>query len=610
MEIQDKTDLDEVARNLYNFRLDHDYTPLTSPGKPANQEDDLAKTLSILDGPDPEMVSNVDLREPPPLILSASPKAKTKPRVNLIQSITITPPVKQGQKSAAPPVLQPVVLQTSPVEKEESAHEDSEKEEPPSLEPMVPIIQPKEVPKVTPTTVEDIPQTTASKPAEVKPRAKIIKIESKQQLKSERAKIEKSKTKIVKEITEEESDEDDYQEEDFDFELEDDENDSDFEIAKDVKPKQTPRRTSRRSRGEVKAVSKTPIAKTRSLSKPKSKEQNEDKDSNETIKEPEKDIKNETLEKSVDKSNKIAENSEKASEKNVTESTEDHSETKTVDKKPKKKKEAPKPLPDDFALFSTPDIIRRVGGKEPTTPSTPGTPEITPPSKPAKITPESRAKSVDQSSPSKQNTSSSRSSLDANKIEKEKPFNSHSDSKNKERRSSSSDIKTRHSSTEERLKSKLDKQTSEVKKIDRHYSKAAETAENILNTDEIPSAEDIRSIILSEDTKSYTIGSVPIDQDLNNSDPSNINLDATGLDIDPSLLDNLNNDEISEDILYQVAKSLVSNPELQNAIDKGINEGVLDPLSVEQNVVANQTPSTQVCSNSFLFILLTKICFL
>lgn len=51
---------------------------------------------------------------------------------------------------------------------------------------------------------------------------------------------------------------------------------------------------------------------------------------------------------------------------------------------PKKEKKVPKPPVDDFMLFSTPDIIRRVGGKEPTTPTTPTTPtDITP--KPAKI---------------------------------------------------------------------------------------------------------------------------------------------------------------------------------------------------------------------------------
>lgn len=53
---------------------------------------------------------------------------------------------------------------------------------------------------------------------------------------------------------------------------------------------------------------------------------------------------------------------------------------------PKKEKKAPKPIPDDFALFSTPDIIRRVGtNKDGTTPTTPTTPESPKIAKPAKI---------------------------------------------------------------------------------------------------------------------------------------------------------------------------------------------------------------------------------
>lgn len=58
-----------------------------------------------------------------------------------------------------------------------------------------------------------------------------------------------------------------------------------------------------------------------------------------------------------------------------------------------------------------------------------------------------------------------------------------------------------------------------------------------------------------------------------------MNLEAGGLDIDQSILDNISSDLISEDILYQVAQSLADNTELQNVIDKSLVDGnlVLDP---------------------------------
>lgn len=576
-------DMDEVARNLYNFRLDHDYTPLTSPGIPCSQEqDDLAKTLSILDGPDPDIVQSMEFSEPPPLILTTTPKSKSKAKVNIIQSITIAPPTKQIKRTA-PPTLQPVIQQPIPTEKVESPQDDSEREEPPSLEPMVPINQLKEVPKFSENNEDTLLQTTPARTIQEKPKARIIKVTQKQQPKSERVKVEKVKTKVVKEVMEEESDEDyeDYQEEDFDFELEDDENDSDYEVEKVTKTKQTPKRSSRRSKGETKTNSKTFGTKSRSFSKPKSNEKGDDKDAIEIIKEEDK---GEQPEKSNEKSIKVNENIDKSNDDQKGENTDAKAE-----KKLKKKKEAPKPLLDDFALFSTPDIIRRVGGKEPTTPSTPGTPDVNSGSKPAKITLESRTKSADQNSSPINKSISNRSSLDSNKLEKDKDKHS-LENKNKERRVSS-DVKPRHLSTEEKSKS------SKSDKLD--SKKSAKTDGNVLNTEDMPSAEDIRCIILNEDTKSFTTSSVPMESELSNSDPNNINLDATGLDIDPSILDNLNNDEISEDILYQVAKSLVSNPELQNAIDKGINEGVLDPMTVDQNVISNQTTTTQV---SFYFV--------
>lgn len=98
--------MDQVARNLHNIKLDHDYTPLTR--KPVTLDDDeLMKTLTILDGP--EHVMPLCSSEPPPLIITSPQKInKPTPKVKLIQSITLTPPV-QGMKKvfSVPPNLAP-----------------------------------------------------------------------------------------------------------------------------------------------------------------------------------------------------------------------------------------------------------------------------------------------------------------------------------------------------------------------------------------------------------------------------------------------------------------------------------------------------------------------
>lgn len=247
-------------------------------------------------------------------------------------------------------------------------------------------------------------------------------------------------------------------------------------------------------------------------------------------------------------------------------------EIKTSEKKPppKKKKEIPKQILDDFALFSTPDIIRRVGGKD-VKDTLDGEPQG---GKPAKISDVNRSKSGDTLlSPSR-----SRNSIDS-KIDKEKEAK---DSKHRERRVSNSEM-SKQSIDEKHTKTKENK----TEKIS-VPPKVQNVAENILIIDQKPTGESIRSIIMNENTNSFTTGSIPMDTEIANNDsqnldPDSMNLDTTGLDLDPTLLDNLNNDELSEDILYQVAQSLVSNPELQNAIDKGINEGVLDPNVVTPN---------------------------
>lgn len=109
---------------------------------------------------------------------------------------------------------------------------------------------------------------------------------------------------------------------------------------------------------------------------------------------------------------------------------------------------------------------------------------------------------------------------------------------------------------------------------------------------------------MNEDTKTYTTNTIPI-PDIpvpmsNNSPPEthSMSLDSSGLDLDQSLLDNISNDDvISEDILYQVAKQLVSNTELQNAIDKGINDGVLDTSSIQD--VMDISNASQSSNSSF-----------
>ncbi|XP_018574106.1 death-inducer obliterator 1-like isoform X2 [Anoplophora glabripennis] len=570
--IKPELEMDEVARNLYNFKLDHDYTPLTSPRRSSSpqEDDELVKTLSILDGPDPDHSIPTISSEPPPLILTTPHKAPSK--VKIIQSITITPAgcqtsttkttVAFPQPAAHPPPLQSVSHKT--------IHNEA---------PTVVNASPSPIHVLPTSTVGDSQSVTT--PVTTKSKAKIIKTDSKPIFRPERAKPTKPKTKIVKEVVEEESEEE-FEEEDFDFEVDDDENDSDFDIEEELKAKQTLKRISKRTKSE----SKTSPRIFKIIPKSKNKEIKETKD---VKQEP---LKVETkVEKVVEKH--IEKPPEKPAEK-PPEQKPEHTEAKPPEKKPpKKEKKIPKPIPDDFALFSTPDIIRRVGGKEPTTPNTP---EATIPTKPGKITSESRSKSSTENpqSPNKHN----RNSVDGKSSEKEKHSNHHhTEGKTKERRISSGESKSKRTSIDE--KSKLDYTKSDKlnqsKRTERQHSKTNEM-ENTEVGEVIPSAEDIRSIIMNEDTKSFTTSALPLD--LNNSDPQNmdtgnLNLDTTGLDIDPSLLDNLNNDEISEDILYQVAQSLVSNPELQNAIDKGINDGVLDPMTVDQAVVSNQMAPIQ-----------------
>lgn len=227
-----------------------------------------------------------------------------------------------------------------------------------------------------------------------------------------------------------------------------------------------------------------------------------------------------------------------------------------VDKKqPKKEKKPTKPVPDDFALFSTPDIIRRVpGGKEPTSPELPSPDGA----KPAKI--ETRSKSVSETS-LQASTKQTRLSLDSKTV---------TPPKIKDKKASEGKVR-RDSGSKSGVE--LSKTTSE-----------SSSSISVIS-------DNLESIMTSSDDKSFS--GLPMDtHDLSGSD-QNMTLDGNGLDLDPSLLENINNDLISEDILYQVAQSLVSNTELQNAIDKSLNEENLGLESVEEmqqdNEAQNQT---------------------
>ncbi|KAI4464945.1 transcription factor s-ii zinc finger domain-containing protein [Holotrichia oblita] len=234
-------------------------------------------------------------------------------------------------------------------------------------------------------------------------------------------------------------------------------------------------------------------------------------------------------------------------------------------KTPQKKEKKPAKPPDDFALFSAPDIIRRVGGKEPTTPTTPVTPESPKVFKPAKIHQEMRSKSADFKSKRTSTETRLRSSTEehpSKRLSLEKP-------RMKPERQQLFVKKNESSKVEG---------TVSVQGYDE--SVGSNSSESILESqlEPLPSAEDIRAIIQNENTKSFTTSLViPDSHDAVqvNDHNNQTNLDSTGLELDQSILDNINTDLISEDILYQVAQSLVDNPELQNVIDKSIVDGNL-----------------------------------
>ncbi|KAL3281806.1 hypothetical protein HHI36_005007 [Cryptolaemus montrouzieri] len=523
------SEMDEIARNLYNFRLDHDYTSFESTLK---------------------------LEEPPQL----------EDLVNTLEEDKSETPLNGEEVTDLPP---------------------------PSLIKAVETLPTTSTP-VESTILVNEPQ---QKPTPTKGKAKVINIEKQVASKgsisrtSDRAKL-KEKPKIVQQIVDEfddDYDEDDLENEDEDYDCDDDDNDSDFELEGPTKIKAIKKNQARR-----KSQSKTRTPKTESKSDhkqtiteshtPKSKEQK-----SKIL------LKNQTQELTPElpKVEKQQENSEpdKLTLPGATEK-----------KTHKKEKRPPKPIPNDFMLFSTPDIIRRVG-KDPPTPTLTDNPTNI---SSAKITSENRSKSLSvEQSPQNQNKSN-RLSCDSklsekqinNKLEK-------SEIKSKDRRPSLE--KNRKNSIDKRSKSS----PSDSEKDNSSKSNKPIVLQNIhlsgsmehLSMETMPTPEDIRSIIMTEDVKSYTTSTLPLIQTSEISSTEavdqNIGLDTSSLDIDQSILDNINSDEISEDILYQVAQSLVGNTDLQNAIDKGLNEGnlILDPSMQESIVPQAQSQHSEVSQN-------------
>lgn len=282
--------MDEITRNLNSFRMDHDYTPLTSPRRPdppdeeVSEIDELAQTLSILEGSNSSQAS--------PQVPSISPVKVVKTTGIKTQKKLLTLNTQLANKNR---IKQ---LQSTPVFKQ--------------------------------------PNKTA---------------------------VVKTKPPKPKPPVEEEQEEDHFSDEDFIMESEeseDDANDSDFDIDDALKSKFI--KKTNRSRAKV--------THDQSLDSPKS------------VKTPVKTIK--TIPPKTSVPPKVEPEPSK-----VEKPLEPITENKAAEKKPipKKEKKTPKPIPDDFALFSTPDIIRRVGGKQDSvvTPTTPNTPESPKSTKPAKI---------------------------------------------------------------------------------------------------------------------------------------------------------------------------------------------------------------------------------
>lgn len=239
---------------------------------------------------------------------------------------------------------------------------------------------------------------------------------------------------------------------------------------------------------------------------------------------------------------------------------------------PKKDKKIPKPPIDDgIALFSTPDIIRRVGGDKQGT----GGSKIESPESPTKIKP---AKIEDRSK-----SESGRNSVDG----KPKLPHRHSLDSNK--------------APSERRPGDKQEPPPIANHVDESFDKISEAVGNLENdsppVNQLPS-DSVPQLV-------PTLNAVlPIVE------PSQMNLDeaAAAIGMDQNILDNISPDElIPEDILYQVAK-LVENPDVQNVIDRTLVDGslTLDPMQTPLTPPQPITQTTQVTPNNQQILLPTN----
>lgn len=429
--------MDEISRNLYYFRMDHDYTPLTSPKHENTSEkehdtvvDELAHTLGLLDGCQTQIGES---------------------------KVTMKSPVRIIKKSNLPVIINS---------------------------------QAKLKPKQTITYKS----------------ARFTKIVAKEK---------------VQDVTSAEEQEESFEEEIN--ESQDDDNDSDFEMEN---VKQTPRKRVKSSRS-LSSEGKIQLAKV----VPKIKSIPANKTPPTTPKVDLESIKMET----------------------------------TPEKKlspQKKEKKVIKPILDDFALFSTPDIIRRVGGKsEPESPKALNEGRQRLPSIDGKMkrlsTDTKQAEKTNEAKPIRQEIRKSKeldppSSLNKPQFKKE--------------------IKERRSSGEVQRIDTLTSQQGSVSIQEFHDTSGSNSSQSGMEPqlEPLPNTEDIQSIIGATSAVFNTT------QDLNQLTES--------LDLDQSILDNIGTDLISEDILYQVAQSLAGNTELQNVMELSNVDGnlVLDaPLPQE-----------------------------
>lgn len=486
-------DLEEISRNLHYFRMDHDYTPLTSPKRasPSNETDvdELAQTLSILDGNQMELET--------------------------VQATKIVKGIKSPVK------IKRVVAVTS------------------------------------------TPQT--------KVKAKMIATaNASTRQHSKQQKLPLSKFKSSKDS----EDDDSYDEDEDDIDdVDEDEDDSDFEL--EEVPKQKIRSYGRRRiKSQSAEAPNTPITR----------------------------VGRTKLKTIAPKPNltKVAPDTPK-----INKTSEPPQELKPLEKKQplKKEKKPPKPIPDDFALFSTPDIIRRVGGKQ-EMPMTPGTPDTPKTINPMKITQENRSKSNSIDYKTK------RLSIDTKPSDKQERY------PNKDRRNSEGSNKIKKEEKERRCSIDVKKpqipdpiKTGHVLIQDFHDTSGSNSSNSGMESqlEPLPNSEDIRAIIHSDPTVMMTAPEI-----ISTGPSEQMGLESN-LELDQSLLENINSDfQISEDILYQVAQSLADNTELQNVIDKSIVDGnlVLDPsiqntISQENNLI-HQSQMDQVNMIICLYHLINK----